>query len=94
MSVNTGNQPGDLRARPARSLDGFRETKPSFMTTEFWAMIVGLAAVVVIYNAASDASFKIVARNGGWYRYWRCVHSQPWSCQGGQPRRQVGCSRP
>ena len=37
----------------------FRETKPSFMTTEFWAMLVGVVAVVVIYNASSDASLDL-----------------------------------
>jgi hypothetical protein len=36
-----------------------RETKPSFMTTEFWAMVVGIAAVIVIYNASSDASLDL-----------------------------------
>jgi hypothetical protein len=29
------------------------------MTTEFWAMIIGLAAIIVIYNAAADASFNL-----------------------------------
>jgi hypothetical protein len=29
------------------------------MTTEFWAMIVGLVAIIVIYNASSDASFNL-----------------------------------
>jgi hypothetical protein len=37
----------------------FRETKPSFMTTEFWAMIIGVVAVVVIYNAAADTSLNL-----------------------------------
>lgn len=36
-----------------------RETKPSFATTEFWAMILGLAAVVVIYNVSDDASLDL-----------------------------------
>jgi len=36
-----------------------RETKPSFMTTEFWAMLIGIAAIVVIYNAANDVSFNL-----------------------------------
>ena len=60
MSItNTGNQPGDLRTRPVRALHEFRETKPSFMTTEFWAMVAGIVAVIVIYNTASDASFNL-----------------------------------
>jgi len=36
-----------------------RETKPSFMTTEFWTMLLGVAAIVVIYNAASDISLSL-----------------------------------
>jgi hypothetical protein len=36
-----------------------RETKPSFMTTEFWAMLAGIAAIVVIYNASHDASLNL-----------------------------------
>ncbi len=36
-----------------------RETKPSFMTTEFWAMLVGVIAVAVIYNASHDASLDL-----------------------------------
>ncbi|HET9729852.1 MAG TPA: hypothetical protein VFR41_10550 [Acidimicrobiia bacterium] len=37
----------------------YRETKPSYMTTEFWAMIVGVVALIVIYNAASDLSLDL-----------------------------------
>ena len=37
----------------------FRETKPSFMTTEFWAMLVGVAALVVTYNVAEDGSLNL-----------------------------------
>ncbi len=37
----------------------FRETKPSFMTTEFWAMLVGVAALVVIYNTSRDTSLDL-----------------------------------
>ena len=45
----------------ARAHDDFRverprETKPSFMTTEFWAMILGIVALVVIYNMADEPS--------------------------------------
>jgi hypothetical protein len=36
-----------------------RETKPSFMTTEFWALLVGVVAVAVIYNASRDASLDL-----------------------------------
>jgi hypothetical protein len=37
----------------------FRETKPSFMTTEFWAMLIGVVAIVVIYNASADTSLNL-----------------------------------
>jgi hypothetical protein len=29
------------------------------MTTEFWAMVAGIAALVVIYNAAEDLSLDL-----------------------------------
>jgi hypothetical protein len=35
------------------------ETKPSFMTTEFWAMVAGIAALIVTYNVADDPSFDL-----------------------------------
>lgn len=35
--------------------------KPSYMTTEFWAMLAGIAALVVIYKAAADASLHLFA---------------------------------
>jgi len=56
--TDTGKQ-SDVRVRPDRSWRDLRETKPSFMTTEFWAMIVGLIAIVVIYNASADTSFNL-----------------------------------
>lgn len=36
-----------------------RETKPSFMTTEFWAMLIGVGALAVIYNASDDPSLDL-----------------------------------
>jgi hypothetical protein len=46
-----------------RTTDTFRrearETKPSFMTTEFWAMLIGVVALVAIYNAAADTSLDL-----------------------------------
>jgi hypothetical protein len=59
--TETGRSGGDVRtpSRIARPVRDFRETKPSYMTTEFWAMIVGLVAIIVIYNAAADASFNL-----------------------------------
>jgi hypothetical protein len=35
------------------------ETKASFKTTELWAAIVGVVALIVIYNASSDLSFDL-----------------------------------
>jgi len=35
------------------------ETKPSFMTTEFWAMVAGIAALIVVYNVADDPSLDL-----------------------------------
>src|SRR5437660_12905631 len=40
-------------------IPNLRETKPSFMTTEFWAMLIGIAALVLIYNASHDATFNL-----------------------------------
>jgi hypothetical protein len=36
-----------------------RETRWFARTSEFWAMLVGVAAIVVIYNVADDASFDL-----------------------------------
>ena len=58
MSTETSSQSRDVRTRPANVRD-VRETKPSFMTTEFLAMVVGLIAVTVIYNASADKSFNL-----------------------------------
>lgn len=49
----------ETRGSRARTVRDLRETKPSFQTTEFWAMVLGLAAVVVIYLAAADASLNL-----------------------------------
>jgi hypothetical protein len=35
------------------------ETKPSILTTEFWAMLAGIAALIVIYNVADDPSLDL-----------------------------------
>ena len=35
------------------------ETKPSFMTTEFWAMVAGIVALIVVYNVADDPSLDL-----------------------------------
>jgi hypothetical protein len=36
-----------------------RETKPSFKTTEFWAMLAGIIVVAVVYNASQDPSLDL-----------------------------------
>ena len=36
-----------------------RETKPSFKTTEFWAMLAGIVVVAVVYNASHDPSLNL-----------------------------------
>jgi hypothetical protein len=35
------------------------ETKPSLATTEFWAMLIGIAALIVVYNRADDPSLNL-----------------------------------
>ncbi len=51
----------DVRDRTTQRVSEHRqdETKPSFMTTEFWAMIVGIAALIVAYNWAEDPSLDL-----------------------------------
>ena len=36
-----------------------RETKMSFATTEFWAMIVGVAGLIVLYNVTDNPSLDL-----------------------------------
>jgi hypothetical protein len=57
--TDAGRRSDDVRTRPDRPVHDLRETKPSFMTTEFWAMILGIAAIVVIYNVSADVSFNL-----------------------------------
>ena len=35
------------------------ETKASFKTTELWAAIIGVVALIVVYNASSDLSLDL-----------------------------------
>ncbi len=67
MSVNdpsmTRTTTSEVRGRTS---DSFRErtrsiseTKPSFATTEFWMTLIGVAALIVVYNAADDASLDL-----------------------------------
>jgi hypothetical protein len=43
-------------SRPVRML---RETKPSFLTTEFWAMVAGIAALIVLYNVTDNPDLTL-----------------------------------
>lgn len=58
-----GRTATEQRSRQAmtsrRRTRDWRETRPWYQTTEFWAMVVGVVAIVVIYNAAADASFNL-----------------------------------
>ena len=36
-----------------------KETKTSFATTEFWAMLLGIAALIALYNVSDDASLNL-----------------------------------
>lgn len=48
------------RDRPiARTHRKLRETKPSFMTTEFWAMLSGIALLVVVYTATDNPDLTL-----------------------------------
>lgn len=57
----TRTDTNDVRGRTSDSFRyrDLRETKPSFMTTEFWAMVGGIVALAVIYLAAEDNSFNL-----------------------------------
>jgi hypothetical protein len=63
-TTSTG-RPNDVRGaatdsfrgtRPGRS---WRETKPSFMTTEFWAMVAGIAVLVIVYNVTDNPDLTL-----------------------------------
>ena len=55
-SLHTPNQ---VRTEPVRVHRALRETKPSFITTEFWAMLAGIAALVVLYNATENPDLTL-----------------------------------
>lgn len=54
---------GEVRARtagePTFRRQGYDETKPSLMTTEFWLTIAGIVALIVLYNYTDDASLDL-----------------------------------
>lgn len=40
------------------------ETKPSFLTTEFWAMVAGVVGLIVLYNVTDDPSLDLWRTTG------------------------------
>lgn len=52
-----GRASDSLRVEPPRR--AWRETKPSFMTTEFWAMVGGIVALIVLYNVTDNPDFTL-----------------------------------
>ena len=67
--MSTMSDPSDTRTAAevrARTSDTFaerlasiKETKPSFMTTEFWLTIIGVAALIVLYNYTDNPSLDL-----------------------------------
>lgn len=67
--MSTMSDPADTRTTAevrGRTSDTFaermasiKETKPSFMTTEFWLMIIGVAALIVTYNVTDNPSLDL-----------------------------------
>ena len=55
-STTTGAAGRPTIERTYRSL---RETKPSFMTTEFWAMVAGIVILVVLYNVTDNPDLTL-----------------------------------
>jgi hypothetical protein len=58
---STPTQSTDVRG-PAT--DSFRrqsihETRPSFMTSEFWAMIIGVGALIILYNVSDEPTLTL-----------------------------------
>src|SRR5688572_15459327 len=50
--------PGAVTTTP-RAYRALRETKPSFMTTEFWAMLAGIATLIVLYNVTDNPDLTL-----------------------------------
>ena len=60
--ASTAARVAEFREEPVRVHRAdrvLRETKPSFMTTEFWAMVVGIATLVVLYNATDNPDLTL-----------------------------------
>jgi hypothetical protein len=49
----------ERREAPMRRFRDLRETKPSFMTTEFWAMVAGIATLIILYNVTDNPDFTL-----------------------------------
>jgi len=50
----------DIRGNDVhRESDSRRETRLFAKTSEFWAMLVGIGLIAVIYNTADDESFNL-----------------------------------
>jgi len=54
----TSNSRRDVAASPGHRWSA-HETKASFKTTELWAAIIGVAALIVVYNVSSDLSLDL-----------------------------------
>jgi hypothetical protein len=63
MSDPTGTRTSEVRGTTtdtfAERRATVKETKPSFLTTEFWLMVGGIAALIVTYNVADDPSLDL-----------------------------------
>ena len=57
--VDVRDREGRRAPQHARLEHGVDETKPSFMTTEFWAMVAGIVVLIVVYNVADDPSLDL-----------------------------------
>jgi nicotinamide riboside transporter PnuC len=59
MTTTQPTTDGHHRHTEATERKSWRETRVFAKTSEFWAMLVGVVALVVIYNASDDASFDL-----------------------------------
>ena len=65
MTMRETDRPSQNGIRAGTNADPYErrwapdETKASFKTTELWAAIVGVVALVIIYNASSDLSLDL-----------------------------------
>ena len=57
--ATTAARVAEFRDEPVRVHRALRETKPSIMTTEFWAMLAGIATLVVLYNATDNPDLTL-----------------------------------